>query len=183
VIVKSASRPFSQGLAGAFLCLVSVGCEPPPLPQPVERWGNALEALVSAPPSLLTSPPPVKLTPGERRSIESLRQRGAHIEVRAGSGDTIVSFPLGALEREWLEVHGELPIRCGMGAEYSFSPTLDGPPMTDEDLFRLLAQLPRLTRVDLRGTAVSANAVATFRTSHAAVEAEHALGSDASRDQ
>jgi hypothetical protein len=79
----------------------------------------------------------------------------------------LVHFPLGALERQWRK-QGLPTAECGMSIAHSFTPDDTGPPMTDADLAYLDA-LPRLTRVNLAGTHVSARAIAAFRQAHANV--------------
>jgi hypothetical protein len=58
-----------------------------------------------------------------------------------------------------------------MSIEYSFTPDDTGPPMTDRDL-KYLEALPRLTRVNVAGTQVTASAVAAFRSAHPTVAVE-----------
>ena len=58
-----------------------------------------------------------------------------------------------------------------MSIEYSFTPDDTGPPMTDRDLTYLEA-LPRLTRVNVAGTRLTASALAAFRNAHPNVVVE-----------
>ena len=82
----------------------------------------------------------------------------------------LVHFPFGATERQWKK-EGRMPTLCGQGIAYSFSPDVDGPPMTDRDL-AYLNGLPRLKRVNLAGTAVTPQAIAAFRPAHPNVTVE-----------
>ena len=112
---------------------------------------------------------PVVLTAPERAALEELRHRGASITV-LHSGDVLVHLPLGALERQWQQDGSATPL-CGVSISHSFSPSDSGPPMTDADLVHLEA-IRKLARVNLGGTAVTADAVAAFRKAHPAVRVE-----------
>ena len=143
------------------------------LPQPAQAWGCPPEVAVPSPPSPPGPPGPVEpvvLSSGEIAAIEQLRLRGASITVFAGSGDVLVHFPLGKLERQWRK-EGLMTAECGMFIAHSFTPDDTGPPMTDQDLVYLEA-LPKLTRVNLADTRVTLKAIAAFREAHATVTVE-----------
>jgi hypothetical protein len=150
--------------------LLACGRDDTELPQPVQKSGSLPELAVPAPPPLPAPIAPVTLSPAEAAAIEQLRIRGASITVFAGSGDVLVLFPLGALERQWRK-EGLPTAECGMSIAHSFTPDDAGPPMTDRDL-AYLESLPRLTRVNLGGTRVTAQAIATFREAHPTVTVE-----------
>jgi hypothetical protein len=134
------------------------------LPRPAQHWGDPPDLVVPSTPAPPAPYVPVVLSAAESAAIERLRIRGAAITVFSGSGDVLVHFPLGALEREWRK-KGNSDARCGMGIEHYLIPDDTGPAMTDRDLV-YLEQLPRLTRVNLAGTLVSAPAVAAYRAAH-----------------
>jgi hypothetical protein len=159
--------------AAAAVVIVLSACSPghEELPKPAQEWAVAPpQLLLPSPPSTPGPRVPVILSPSEMSAIEQLRRRGASITVFAGSGDVLVHFPLGALERRWRK-EGQHTPECGMSIEYSFTPDDTGPPMTDRDL-RYLEALPRLTRVNVAGTRVTASALAVFRDAHPSVEVE-----------
>jgi hypothetical protein len=112
----------------------------------------------------------VTLSLPEQAGIEQLRRRGASVAVFHGPGDTLVHFPLGQREREWRQ-DGLFTVDCGVSIAYSFTPDATGPPMTDADL-AYLDELPRLARVNLAGTQVTAKAIHAFRTTHRGVIVE-----------
>jgi hypothetical protein len=140
------------------------------LPQPVQTWGCPPELALPSLPSPAGPVAPVVLSPAEDAAIEQLRVRGASITVFAASGEFLVHFPLGALERQWRK-EGLPTAECGMSIAHSFTPDDTGPPMTDQDLVYLNA-LPRLTRVNLAGTRITGQATAAFRQAHANVTVE-----------
>jgi hypothetical protein len=137
---------------------------------PAQRWGSPPEVVAPGTPAPPGPYAPVLLSATESLAIEQLRIRGAAITVIAGSGDVVVHFPLGVLERQWRK-RGIPNVRCGMGIENYFIPDDTGPPMTDRDLVQL-EQLPRLSRVNLAGTMVSVAALAAFRAAHPSVTVE-----------
>ena len=141
------------------------------LPKPVQQRAVAPpQLLLPSPPSTPGPRVPAILSASERAAIEELRRRGASITVFAGCGDVLVHFPLGALERRWRK-EGRYTPECGMSIEYSFTPDDTGPPMTDRDL-KYLEALPRLTRLNVAGTRVTASAFAVFRNAHPNVAVE-----------
>jgi len=159
--------------AAPAVAMVLSACSPAheELPKPVQEWAVAPPQLVlPSPPSTLGPRVPVILSPSEKSAIEQLRRRGASVTVFAGSGDVLVHFPLGALERRWRK-EGRYTPECGMSIEYSFTPDDTGPLMTDRDL-KYLEALPRLTRVNVAGTRVTASALAAFRDAHPSVAVE-----------
>ena len=167
--MKACRYPFALLAIACWACIA----ERAKLPQPAQVWGCPPELAVPSPPSPPSPPGPVKpvvLSPGESVAIEQLRRRGASITVFAGSGDVLVHFPLGKLERQWRK-EGLLTAECGMSIAHSFTPDDSGPPMTDQDLVYLEA-LPKLTRVNLAGTRVTHRAIAAFRDGHAGVTVE-----------
>ena len=140
------------------------------LPEPVQKTAGLQEPTPPPPPAPLTPSPSIVLTAVERTAIEHLRRRGASITVWSESGEVLVDFPLGALERK-LRKEKVPNLRCGMGIEYTFTPDDTGPPMTDGDLVDL-EDLPRLTRVNLAGTQVTAAAIAALRKRRPTVQVE-----------
>ena len=142
------------------------------LPRPAqERGAPPAEVDPPAPPAMAKPAVSIKLSPDEMSAIEELRRRGASIAVFVGAGDTLVSFPLGALERQWRRDGMFIP-ECGYSLQYAFTPHDTGPDMTDADL-KHLERLPRLTRVDLGGTHVSGLALSAFRRKHPRTVVEH----------
>jgi hypothetical protein len=158
------------GLVLLALGLCACTHEPVELPQPVLKWPAPPEIALPSPPRMAEPPPPVVLSRQERVAIEQLRRRGVYVDVSDSAGEMLVHFPLGALERQWKK-EGKRPMFCGQGIAYSFSPDVDGPPMTDRDV-RYLDRLPRLKRVNLAGTRVTPRAIAAFRASHPDVAVE-----------
>jgi hypothetical protein len=150
----------------------AVGCHgtDSDLPQVAQRFPEPPQvAPVSIPPAPGPETP-IILSPSEKAAIEQLRRRGASVAVFRGSGDTLVHFPLGQLERQWRK-QGLPAAQCGVSIAYSFTPDDTGPPMTDADLAYLDA-LPRLSRVNLAGTSVTPKAIHSFREQHRRIVVE-----------
>jgi hypothetical protein len=139
------------------------------LPTPKVTVLDAIDLSVPLPPAPVGPTPVVVLAAAESAAIERLRVRGASITVFE-SGEVLVHFPLGQLEREWRRA-GTMQPTCGMGIAQSFTPDATGPLMTDADLVDL-DRLSGLTRVNLAGTRVTARALLAFRRSHPAVVVE-----------
>ena len=160
------------GIALFAVGLCSCAREQVELPQPVMKttWGAAPEVALPPAPVPATPPPEIVLSRDERTAIEHLRRRGAYIAVFNWDAETLVHFPLGALERQWKQ-EGRRSFECGMVIAYSFSPDAEGPPMTDRDL-AYLDRLPRLKRVNLAGTRVTPQAITAFRAAHPNVTVE-----------
>jgi len=164
-VVSRLSAPFRSALVCmATVTGVSCGWLADELPVPAQ---SALEpAQPGAPPVLAPLQPAgsLALSGSEVSAIEELRHRGASITVFRGSGDVVVHFPLGDLERQWRR--DCLPSwSCGVAVDRDFTPDDTGPPMTDMDLV-YLDRISRLVRVNLGGTQVSEEAIASFRQAY-----------------
>ncbi len=149
-----------------------LGCQgaDPDLPPVAQRSSGPPELATIATPAPLGPFKPVLLSPGETAAIEQLRRRGASVTIFQGPGEALVHFPLGQLERQWRK-DGLPTAECGVSIAYRFTPDAGGPPMTDADL-AYLDELPRLTRVNLAGTQVTAKAIQAFRATHPNVTVE-----------
>jgi hypothetical protein len=116
---------------------------------------------------LVQAAPTVDAAPGvptpDERVLRQVAELGAVVRVMAFSeGREIhVSFPSGELVRERRR-NKEEPLECGIGVERQFEPPDSGPPMTDCEL-ALLAAVPHLTWLDLTGSQVTAQGVASLR--------------------
>lgn len=157
--------------ASAFT-VFALGCHDadPELPKVAQQSAEPQQLAPIAMPATPGPDNPVLLSPSEKAAIEYLRRRGASVTVFRGSGDVLVHFPLGQLERKWRR-EGLPTAECGVSIEYRFTPDDTGPPMTDADL-RYLDELPRLTRVNVAGTQVTATAIQAFRGRHRTIAVE-----------
>jgi hypothetical protein len=170
MIVVRRSGWMMAGVALAVVVVtVAVHLGPSELPAPKFVLPDTADMALPAPPATVGPAPAIVLPAAERAAIERLRVRGASITVFE-SGDVLVHFPLGQLEREWRRKGTAVP-GCGMGVAHSFTPDALGPPMTDADVVQL-DRVSRLTRVNLPGTRVTAQAIEAFRRSHPAVVVE-----------